>query len=76
APLPRLPTPKLKNTLDRYLRLVAPVISAEAYERTKRIVEEFSQPGGEGEQLQHLLEEYAKTKVNWVSPGILFSLLV
>ncbi|KAF7259317.1 hypothetical protein EG68_03224 [Paragonimus skrjabini miyazakii] len=67
APLPRLPTPKLKNTLDRYLRLVAPVISSEAYERTKRIVEEFSQPGGEGEKLQHLLEEYAKTKVNWVT---------
>nr|QQY02527.1 choline O-acetyltransferase [Cryptocotyle lingua] len=67
APLPHLPVPKLENTLDRYLRLVAPVISSEAYERTKRIVEEFGRPGGEGEKLQRLLEEDAEKKLNWVT---------
>ncbi|THD25064.1 Choline O-acetyltransferase [Fasciola hepatica] len=67
APLPQLPVPKLKNTLDRYLRLVLPVVSAKDYERTKKIVNEFGRPGGEGEQLQELLEQYAKTKINWVT---------
>ncbi|CAH8602295.1 unnamed protein product [Dicrocoelium dendriticum] len=67
APLPRLPVPLLKNTLDRYLRLVAPVVSADVYQRTRRIVEDFGRPGGEGEKLQELLEKYAETKVNWVT---------
>lgn len=74
APLPQLPVPKLKNTLDRYLRLVLPVVSKKDYERTKKIVEEFGRPGGEGEQLQALLEQYAKTKVNWVCDPIILQL--
>ncbi|OON14000.1 hypothetical protein X801_10208, partial [Opisthorchis viverrini] len=67
APLPRLPVPKLKNTLDRYLRLVAPVVAPDAYERTRKIVEEFGRPGGEGERLQKLLEEFAEKQLNWVT---------
>ncbi|TGZ73878.1 hypothetical protein CRM22_001266 [Opisthorchis felineus] len=67
APLPRLPVPKLKNTLDRYLRLVAPVVAPDAYKRTKHIVEDFGRPGGEGERLQKLLEEFAETQLNWVT---------
>ncbi|CAH8647464.1 unnamed protein product [Heterobilharzia americana] len=66
-PLPRLPVPNLRNTLDRYLRLIAPVVSKEDFERTKLIVEEFGKPGGEGEELQNLLKEYAATKINWVT---------
>ncbi|TNN13752.1 Choline O-acetyltransferase [Schistosoma japonicum] len=66
-PLPRLPVPDLHNTLDRYLRLIAPVVSKEDFERTKQLVEEFGKPDGEGEKLQNLLKEYAKTKVNWVT---------
>lgn len=65
-PLPRLPVPDLHNTLDRYLRLIAPVVSKEDYERTKLLVEEFGKSGGEGEELQNLLKQYAKTKINWV----------
>uniref|UniRef100_A0A095A3P6 Carnitine O-acetyltransferase n=1 Tax=Schistosoma haematobium TaxID=6185 RepID=A0A095A3P6_SCHHA len=66
-PLPRLPVPDLHNTLDRYLRLIAPVVSKEDYERTKLLVEEFGKSGGEGEELQNLLKQYAKTKINWVT---------
>ncbi|VDQ12485.1 unnamed protein product [Trichobilharzia regenti] len=65
-PLPRLPVPNLRNTLDRYLRLIAPVVSKEDFERTKLLVDEFGKPGGEGEELQNLLKEYAATKLNWV----------
>nr|CAH8819306.1 unnamed protein product [Trichobilharzia regenti] len=66
-PLPRLPVPNLRNTLDRYLRLIAPVVSKEDFERTKLLVDEFGKPGGEGEELQNLLKEYAATKLNWVT---------
>ena len=65
-PLPRLPVPELNNTLDKYLKLVAPVVSEEDYDRTRQIVEEFRKPGGEGEELQKLLKEFASTKINWV----------
>ncbi|VDO98870.1 unnamed protein product, partial [Schistosoma margrebowiei] len=70
----KLPVPDLHNTLDRYLRLIAPVVSKEDFERTKLLVEEFGKSGGEGEELQNLLKQYAKTKINWVlANGYLFS---
>uniref|UniRef100_A0A1I8IMQ7 Choline O-acetyltransferase n=2 Tax=Macrostomum lignano TaxID=282301 RepID=A0A1I8IMQ7_9PLAT len=66
-PLPKLPVPELHATLATYLKLVEPVVSEERFANTKRIVQEFLQPGGVGEKLQKQLVETAKTKENWVS---------
>ncbi|VEL34488.1 unnamed protein product [Protopolystoma xenopodis] len=66
-PLPRLPVPDLRVTLNRYLRLVAPNVTAKDFERTRLLVEEFGRVGGEGEKLQASLKALAEKKVNWVS---------
>ncbi|XP_035671417.1 choline O-acetyltransferase-like [Branchiostoma floridae] len=64
--LPKLPVPPLQQTLEGYLKVVRPLVSDDEYEQTKRKVEEFGKPGGDGEMLQEKLLEYAQTKVNWV----------
>ncbi|OJJ47147.1 hypothetical protein ASPZODRAFT_151694 [Penicilliopsis zonata CBS 506.65] len=53
--LPRLPVPSLEETARRYLKSVHPLVSASEFERTKRAVEAFVRPGGEGEPLQERL---------------------
>ncbi|XP_064457418.1 carnitine O-acetyltransferase-like [Ornithodoros turicata] len=65
--LPRLPVPPLQETLDRYLKSVKPLVSAEEYEHTVSEVEQFIKPGGTGEELYTLLQQRAQTKENWVS---------
>lgn len=65
-PLPKLPVPDLRETLDKYLQCVRPTVSAEQYEQTCRLVAEFGQKDGLGEYLQRKLVEYAETKDNWV----------
>ncbi|KAL4240512.1 hypothetical protein ACF0H5_001303 [Mactra antiquata] len=64
-PLPKLPIPDLKKTLDTYLMGMQSVISEEEYSRTKIIVEDFGKPKGIGELLQDKLHKYAETKENW-----------
>ncbi|PYH42860.1 carnitine O-acetyltransferase CAT2 [Aspergillus saccharolyticus JOP 1030-1] len=66
--LPRLPVPSLEETGRRYLKSVHPLVSEAEYERTKKAVEAFVRPGGEGEPLQERLLARAadpKTK-NWL----------
>lgn len=46
ASLPKLEVPALEETLDRYLGAVAPLVSAEAFARTKTVVEEVNVLGG------------------------------
>lgn len=41
-------------------------MSEEQYEKTKILVEEFGKAGGEGEQLQKMLKDYAEKEENWV----------
>lgn len=65
-PLPKLPVPDLRETLDKYLQCVRPTVSAEQYEQTCRLVAEFGKKDGLGEYLQRKLVEYAETKDNWV----------
>ncbi|CAL5869866.1 uncharacterized protein PFLUO_LOCUS4097 [Penicillium psychrofluorescens] len=67
--LPRLPVPSLEETGARYLKSVHAVVSETEYERTKKAVEAFIRPGGEGEPLQkRLLARAADPKIkNWLA---------
>ncbi|KAL3311801.1 hypothetical protein Ciccas_009615, partial [Cichlidogyrus casuarinus] len=56
----------LRPTLDRYLRLIAPVVAQEDFYHTKKLVGAFGISGGQGEKLQQLLKKIAETKENWV----------
>lgn len=57
ASLPHLPLPTLDETLVRFLRSCARLLSASELETTARLVEEFRT--GEGLELQSLLEARA-----------------
>jgi carnitine O-acetyltransferase len=66
--LPKLPIPTLKETAQRYLKSVHPVVTLQEYEKTKAAVEEFIRPDGPGEALQKKLvarREDPNVK-NWV----------
>ncbi|VDL93429.1 unnamed protein product [Schistocephalus solidus] len=67
-PLPRLPVPDLRTTLNRYLGVVAPIVDEEAFKHTRQLVNEFARSGGEGEELQAALQAHAKTLINWATP--------
>lgn len=56
--LPRLPIPKLEDTLKRYLAAQKPISSNEAYENTEKYVKQFQ--NSEGVVLQKLLLEQDK----------------
>ncbi|KAL8597550.1 hypothetical protein ACOMHN_033421 [Nucella lapillus] len=63
--LPLLPVPPLKQTLDKYLDSVRPLISDQQFAKTKEVVRQFMQ--SPGPQLQDMLEKRAKDKTNWLS---------
>lgn len=67
--LPQLPVPSLEETGRRYLKSVHAVVSEAEYERTKKAVEAFIRPGGEGQPLQErLLARAADPKIkNWLA---------
>ena len=65
-PLPKLPVPELRSSLEKYLRCVMPIVSEEIYKKTEAIVQEFGKPGGLGEKLQEILLKIAEEKDNWV----------
>ncbi|KAI1953138.1 Carnitine O-acetyltransferase mitochondrial [Ophidiomyces ophidiicola] len=66
--LPQLPVPTLEETGKKYLKSLHPLLSAEEFQRSRKAVEEFVKPGGEGEPLQkRLLAKAADPKVqNWL----------
>uniref|UniRef100_A0A5K3EUB8 Choline O-acetyltransferase n=1 Tax=Mesocestoides corti TaxID=53468 RepID=A0A5K3EUB8_MESCO len=64
-PLPKLPVPELRTTLTRYLGVVAPIVDEVTFERTRRLVRDFIRSGGEGDEIQAQLKDYAKTQINW-----------
>lgn len=64
--LPPLPVPSLKQTCNKYLYSVQPLLTEEEFVRTKAAVTEFQQPGGIGEQLQTALIERAESSRNWI----------
>ncbi|XP_041370191.1 carnitine O-acetyltransferase-like [Gigantopelta aegis] len=63
--LPRLPVPQLDVTLQKYLRCITPLCTAEEFKKTQKIVEEFRRDPGP--KLQQLLEQRAQKNINWLS---------
>ncbi|XP_039762865.1 carnitine O-acetyltransferase-like isoform X1 [Pararge aegeria] len=62
--LPRLPVPKLNDTLSKYLKTVQPFLNDEEFVATSTLVKEFE--GGVGQKLQALLEKRAGKHENWL----------
>uniref|UniRef100_A0A8C7CUE8 Carnitine O-acetyltransferase n=1 Tax=Oncorhynchus kisutch TaxID=8019 RepID=A0A8C7CUE8_ONCKI len=64
--LPKLPVPPLRQTFERYLLMLEPLLSEEELDHTRKLVKEFLIPGGVGDRLQRSLERRASNKGNWV----------
>ena len=65
--LPKLPVPRLKMTLEKYLTLLSPILCRTDMQVTEQLVRNMLEPGGSGEMLQsHLLTRREKLD-NWVS---------
>uniref|UniRef100_A0A8C9U4L4 Carnitine O-acetyltransferase n=1 Tax=Scleropages formosus TaxID=113540 RepID=A0A8C9U4L4_SCLFO len=65
--LPKLPVPELRQTCQRYLAVLEPLVSDEELEHTRTLVADFMVPGGVGERLQKGLERRARKMDNWLS---------
>ncbi|KAM0786990.1 hypothetical protein ACM66B_002408 [Microbotryomycetes sp. NB124-2] len=56
--IPKLPVPKLQDTLDRLLKSVEPLAESDAeMQAVRQKLQEFGQPGGIGHELQKRLEQ-------------------
>ncbi|OWF36575.1 choline O-acetyltransferase-like [Mizuhopecten yessoensis] len=64
-PLPKLPVPELHSTFQKYLAIIRPIVSPQQYLKTKALIKEFCDPGGDGEILQEQLKLFAESKENW-----------
>ncbi|CAH2104729.1 unnamed protein product [Euphydryas editha] len=62
--LPRLPVPKLGDTLNKFLVTVQPFLNDTEFATTKTLVKEFE--NGVGQKLQSLLEKRATQHENWL----------
>lgn len=65
--LPHFPVPKLDETLQKFLRSVQPLLSAQSYKTTENLIKEFVKFNGLGDKLQQLLQKRADTHENWLA---------
>ncbi|KAI6206214.1 hypothetical protein M3Y94_00882100 [Aphelenchoides besseyi] len=65
--LPRLPVPKLHDTIAKLVHFAKPVQTTAQFKETLRLAAEFEREG-KGEKLQQLLEERAQKLTNWLTP--------
>uniref|UniRef100_A0AAR2K792 Choline/carnitine acyltransferase domain-containing protein n=1 Tax=Pygocentrus nattereri TaxID=42514 RepID=A0AAR2K792_PYGNA len=65
--LPKLPVPPLKQTCDRYLAALEPIVDSEMLKNTQELVKEFQAQGGVGDRLQKGLEHRSRKTDNWLS---------
>ncbi|XP_014479313.1 PREDICTED: carnitine O-acetyltransferase-like isoform X2 [Dinoponera quadriceps] len=65
-PLPKQPVPDLKQTAERYLKSLKPLLTGTEYKNTEKIVREFISDSGVGPGLHaKLLQKYQNTD-NWM----------
>jgi carnitine O-acetyltransferase len=68
--LPKLPIPKLEETIPRYLKSIEPITTPQEYKKVVEKANSFLK--NEGPQLQSRLESYARhQKVNPISSHLL-----
>ncbi|XP_052221203.1 carnitine O-acetyltransferase-like isoform X1 [Dreissena polymorpha] len=65
AALPKFPVAPLKQTLDKYLQTLRPLVSDQEFEQAKKLCEDFK--NGVGPELQAKLIERAGKHTNWLS---------
>ncbi len=68
--LPRLPVPDLFDTCNKLIEWVEPLLSENELRQTKKVVDEFQRPGGDGEKLQEGLIRWSQRSdlSNWLEP--------
>ena len=68
--LPIMPVPSLNNTCRRLIEWAEPLLTEEESIKTRQVVEQFLQSGGEGEKLQNELIEWDNrhSQSNWSAP--------
>lgn len=71
---PRLPVPDLAETCERYLKLVRPLLSDKAFEKTAATTRNFE--SGKGKELQATLQQFAaEVETSWLIDAWLESYL-
>lgn len=67
--LPVLPVPKLEDTMVKFLEWVKPLLSEEQFVCSKKTVDDFTAPSGEGQILQKRLEQFSReVDGSWLKP--------
>lgn len=65
--LPKLPVPKLSQTIEKYIKSAAPFLNQKELDNTERLLNDFGSESGVGTTLQKLLIEKAVRSDNWLA---------